>query len=399
MESPMAHETESYHPATLAIHSHQAPDAQTGAVIAPIYQTTTFEQEDAGKHKGYDYSRSGNPTRTVLEGVLADLEKGLHGLCFSSGLGALTTLSLSLFKPGDHLLCADDVYGGTYRFFDKVFSRFGVEAEFVDFTRMDLVKQRLRPNTKALYIETPSNPTLKLLDLKATVTLAKQHNLISVLDNTFASPYCQNGIPMGIDIVLHSTTKYIGGHSDVVGGALILKDDTYRETLRFHQNSLGATPDPFASWLTLRGLKTLAVRMRAHEENAMALATLMESHPAVEKVIYPGLPSHPQHALAKQQMTGFGGMISVCIRGGSEQAKCFMKSLKLFTLAESLGGVESLVELPALMTHAAIELKRREELGVTDNLVRLSVGIEDVRDLKADVTQALEKAALTSCCA
>ncbi len=380
-----------YRFSTLAIHSHQASDPETGAVIIPIYETSTFEQEDAGKHKGYDYSRSGNPTRRALEGCLADLEGGAYGLCFASGLGALTTVSMALFKPGDHILCGDDVYGGTYRFFDKVFRPLGIDVSFIDFTAPEEVQRHIKPNTKALYLETPTNPLLKLVDIQAMVAIAKEHNLLTILDNTFASPYLQKGISIGVDIVLHSTTKYIGGHSDVVGGALILKDDTYFQPLRFYQNSLGATPDPFASWLTLRGLKTLAIRMKAHEANAMALAQFLESHPGVENVIYPGLSSHPQHALAKKQMSGFGGMISVRIKGGLEEARTFMKSLKLFTLAESLGGVESLVEHPALMTHASVEPHIRKAIGITDNLVRMSVGIEDIEDLKQDMAQALEK--------
>ncbi len=378
---------------TLAIHSHQAPEPETGAVIVPIYQTTTFEQEDAGKHKGFDYSRSGNPTRKALEGCLADLEGGAHGFCFASGLGALTTLSLALFKPGDHILCGDDVYGGTYRFFDKVFKRFGVEIEFLDFTHPETIAQHIRPNTRALYMETPTNPLLKLVDVRAIASLAKARGLISILDNTFATSYFQRGIEMGVDIILHSTTKYIGGHSDVVGGALITRDDTYADALKFHQNSLGATPDPFASWLTLRGVKTLALRMEAHQRNAMALAEYMQTHPGIEDVIYTGLPSHPQHELAKKQMSGFGGMISVRVKGGATEARTFIKSLKLFTLAESLGGVESLAEIPAVMTHAAIEPDLRNALGITDNLVRLSAGIEDTRDLRADVEQALRQVA------
>lgn len=384
-----------YQFATLAIHSHQAPDKETGAVIVPIYQTTTFEQEDVGKHKGFEYSRSGNPTRRALEGCLADLEGGAYGFCFSSGLGALTTLSMALFKPGDHILCGDDVYGGTYRFFDKVFRPYGVDIEFVDFTDSDLVRSRIKPNTKALYMETPTNPLLKLVDIEAMVAIAKNKGLITILDNTFASPYCQRGIALGVDIILHSTTKYIGGHSDVVGGALIIKDDTYFTPIRFHQNAIGATPDPFASWLTLRGLKTLAVRMKTHEANALALAQFLDAHPGIKDVIYPGLPSHPQHELAKRQMLGFGGMISIRVKGGFEAARTFMKSLKLFALAESLGGVESLVEHPALMTHAAVEPEVRQALGITDNLVRLSVGIEDIADLKRDVAQALEKVSVS----
>jgi cystathionine beta-lyase/cystathionine gamma-synthase len=389
----MSKEQNGYQFATLAIHSHQEPEPKTGAVITPIYQTTTFAQEDAGKHTGYEYSRTGNPTRTVLEGVLADLEGGAHGLCFASGCGALTTLSLSLFRPGDHVLCGDDVYGGTYRFYDKVLRQYGVDIEFVDFTDPQNVRNHIKPNTKALYLETPTNPLLKMVDIEVLVSIAREKNLITVLDNTFATPYFQQPIRMGVDIVLHSTTKYIGGHSDVVGGALILKDDTYLQPLKFHQNTLGATPDPFAAWLTLRGVKTLAVRMRTHASNAMELAQYMESHPGIENVIYPGLPSHPQHHMAKKQMSGYGGMISVRVKGGLDESRTFMKSLKLFTLAESLGGIESLVEHPALMTHLSVEPHVRQSLGITDNLVRLSVGIEDVQDLKQDIAQALDKAA------
>lgn len=389
-------EDKAYRFATLAIHSHQPPDPVTGAVITPIYQTTTFEQEDAGKHRGFEYSRSGNPTRRALEGCLADLEGGAYGLCFASGLGALTTVSMALFKPGDHILCGDDVYGGTYRFFDKIFRPLGIEVEFIDFTDPEQVRQRIQPRTRALYLETPTNPLLKLVDIREMVAIAKEKQIITILDNTFASPYFQKGIALGVDIVLQSTTKYIGGHSDVVGGALILKDGTYFNALRFYQNSLGATPDPFASWLTLRGVKTLAVRMEAHQANAMELAQFFESHPGVEQVIYPGLPSHPQHELAKRQMSGFGGMIAIRVRGGLEEARIFMKSLKLFALAESLGGVESLVEHPALMTHASVEPHVRQEIGITDNLIRLSVGIEDIRDLKQDVIQALDNIAVTA---
>jgi cystathionine beta-lyase/cystathionine gamma-synthase len=389
----MADSQQPYQFATIAIHSHQAPDPETGAVIVPIYQTSTFAQEDAGKHKGYDYSRSGNPTRSALEGCLADLEGGTHGFCFASGLGALTTLCMALFKPGDHILCADDVYGGTYRFFDKVFKPFGVHIDFVDMSDPAVVKTLVQPHTKAIYMETPTNPLLKLVDIEAMVAIAKEHQLISVLDNTFASPYFQQGLELGVDIILHSTTKYIGGHSDVVGGALVIQDEKFLQPLRFSQNALGATPDPFASWLTLRGVKTLAVRMKTHDANARVLAQYLENHPGVEAVIYPGLPSHPQHALAKKQMSGFGGMISARIKGGLEETRLFMKSLKLFTLAESLGGIESLIEHPAIMTHASIEPNIRESLGITDNLVRISVGIEDVEDLKKDLAQALDKVA------
>jgi cystathionine beta-lyase/cystathionine gamma-synthase len=283
------------------------------------------------------------------------------------------------------------VYGGTYRFFDKVFRPYGIDIQFVDMTDPNRVREAIRPATKALYLETPTNPLLKLADIRAMVAIAQEKQLITILDNTFASPFGQQGIPMGVDIILHSTTKYIGGHSDVVGGALILKDDTFLQPLRFHQNSIGATPDTFASWLTLRGLKTLAIRMKAHEANAMTLARVLETHPAVEQVIYPGLSSHPQHTLAKAQMTCFGGMISLYLKGSDVEARTFMKTLKLFTLAESLGGIESLIEHPARMTHLALEPHVRDALGITGNLVRVSVGIEDVQDLQQDMTTALAR--------
>nr|MBX2860832.1 aminotransferase class I/II-fold pyridoxal phosphate-dependent enzyme [Vampirovibrio sp.] len=324
---------------TKAIHAHQEPDPVTGAVITPIYQTSTFAQEDAGVHKGYDYSRSGNPTRTVLEGVLAELEEGAHGFCFASGVGALTTLCMALFKPGDHLVVGDDVYGGTYRFLTKVFQNYGIDISFVDMTDLKNVEAALKPTTKMVYMETPTNPLLKMVDIAAVVALAKQKNIPTCVDNTFATPYLQTPLNLGVDIVLHSTTKYIGGHSDVVGGALILKDDTFKDAIKFHQNTLGAVPDPFASWLTLRGVKTLGVRMKAHCENANALAKFLSEHPGVDTVIYPGLPSHPQHAIAQKQMKDYGGMISLRVKGGEQEARNLMKSVKYFTLAESLGGI------------------------------------------------------------
>jgi cystathionine beta-lyase/cystathionine gamma-synthase len=374
---------------TRAIHAHQAPDPETGAVITPIYQTTTFAQEDAGVHKGYDYSRSGNPTRAVLEGVLASLEGGAHGYCFASGLGALTTLSFALLKPGDHVLVSDDVYGGTFRFFTKVFQHYGIDVEFLDMSNAQVVAEKRRANTRLVYLETPSNPLLKLIDIAAVVQAAQ--GIPTCVDNTFASPALQQPFALGVDIVLHSTTKYIGGHSDVVGGALVLKDSQFADAIKFHQNSLGATPDPFACWLTLRGLKTLALRMQAHSHNAMALAQFLEGHPRVDSVIYPGLASHPHHELAQRQMpNGFGGMISFRVKGGEHEARTVMKRLKLFTLAESLGGVESLVEHPARMTHMSVDKAVRDQLGLSDNLIRLSVGIEDAGDLRADLAQALD---------
>jgi cystathionine beta-lyase/cystathionine gamma-synthase len=378
---------------TLAIHSHQHPEPTTGAVITPIYQTSTFAQEDAGVHKGWDYSRCGNPTVDTLAGVLADLEGGKHGYCFSSGVGALVTLCNAIFKPGDHLLIGDDVYGGTFRYTTKVLAKYGVDVEFIDMTNPQNVEAAIKPNTRLIYMESPSNPLLKLVDIEAIVRLAKQHNILTCMDNTFASPYLQKPIEAGVDFVLHSTTKYIGGHSDVVGGALILKDDDFNDVIRFHRNTLGATPDPFNSWLTLRGVKTLGLRMEAHCANALALAQYLEKHEAVEAVFYPGLPSHPQYTLAQKQMRAGGGMISIRVKGGEAEARQLLKSTKIFTLAESLGGVESLIEHPARMTHASVEPKIREALGITDNLVRLSVGIEDVADLKADLSQALDAVA------
>lgn len=375
---------------TLAIHSHQHPDPVTGAVINPIYQTSTFAQEDAGVHKGWDYSRCGNPTVDTLAAVLADLEGGKHGYCFSSGVGALVTMCNALFKPGDHLLIGDDVYGGTFRYTTKVLSKYGVEPEFIDMTNPQNVEKAIRPNTRMVYMESPTNPLLKLVDIEAITKIAQKHGITTCVDNTFASPYLQSPIAMGVDIVLHSTTKYIGGHSDVIGGALILKDDTHNEVMRFHRNTIGANPDPFNSWLTLRGLKTLGVRMDAHCASALELARFLENHEMVETVFYPGLPSHPHHALANKQMKAGGGMISIRVKGGEAEARKLLKAVKVFTLAESLGGVESLIEHPASMTHLSVDPKVRQEIGITDNLVRLSVGIEDVADLKADLEQALK---------
>ena len=377
---------------TAAIHAHQEPDPATGAVITPISQTSTFAQDAPGEHKGYDYSRSGNPTRTALEGVLAQLEGGTDGMCFSSGLGALSTLTLGLLSAGDHIVAGDDAYGGTHRFLNKVISRFGVTATYVDMSDPGNVARAIRPATKLIFLETPTNPLLKLADLEALIAVAKKHDVLTCVDNTFASPYLQTPLALGADIVLHSTTKYIAGHSDVVGGALVAKDAALAEKLRFHQNAVGATPDPFASWLTLRGLKTLGLRMDAHCANARALASYLETHPGVAQVYYPGLKSHPQHELAKRQMRDFGGMISLRLKGGAAQARTFLKSLKYFILAESLGGIESLAELPAVMTHASLDPAVRDALGITDTLVRLSVGIEDVEDLRADLEQALGKA-------
>lgn len=375
---------------TMAIHNRQKPDPLTGAVIPPIYQTSTFAQEDAGVHKGWDYTRCGNPTVDTLAGVLADLEGGKYGYCFSSGVGALATLCNALFKPGDHLLIGDDVYGGTFRYTTKVLAKYGVDVEFVDMTDPAKVERAIRPGvTRLVYLESPTNPLLRLVDIAAITAMARAKGVPSCVDNTFASPYLQKPLELGADVVLHSTTKYIGGHSDVVGGALILKDDSLESAVRFHRNTIGATPDPFNAWLTLRGLKTLAVRMDAHCANALALARFLETHEAVESVVYPGLPSHPQAALAQRQMRAGGGMIALRVKGGEAEARALLKAVKVFTLAESLGGVESLIEHPALMTHLSVDPAVKQELGITDNLVRLSVGIEDIEDLKADLDQAL----------
>lgn len=373
---------------TKAIHVGQEPDPTTGAIITPIYQTSTYVQEELGKHKGYEYARTGNPTRTALEECLASLESGKHGLCFSSGLGATNTV-MNLLSQGDHVVVGEDVYGGTYRIFDKVYRRYGVDFTFVDSTDVKNTEKAIKPNTKMIWLETPTNPLLRLADIAAHVALAKSKNLISVVDNTFASPYFQRPLELGIDVVVHSTTKYLGGHSDVVGGAIITSRDDLYETLKFHQNAVGATPGPMDCWLVLRGLKTLSVRAREHQKNAMAIAEWLSKHEAIEKVYYPGLSSHPQHELAKKQMSGFGGMVSVVVKGGVENAKKLLGGTKLFALAESLGGVESLIGHPATMTHGSIPKAEREARGITDGLVRLSVGIEDVDDLIADLGNAL----------
>lgn len=378
-------------PSTIAIHESQHPDEKTGAVITPIYQTTTFAQDVPGELKdGYDYSRSGNPTRTVLENVLAKMEGGTHGFAFASGMGALTTLIMAFMQSGDHIVVGDDVYGGTFRLFDKCLKKFGIAASYIDMTDPENVRDAIQDNTKMVYLETPTNPLLKLADLEAIIAIAKERKIFTAVDNTFATPILQNPIALGADCVLHSTTKYINGHSDVVGGALVLNSDAHGDVVRFYQNSLGATPDPFASWLTLRGLKTLKVRMDAHVAGAQKISEFLESHKAVDEVIYPGLKSFPQYDLAKKQMRGPGGMISVRLKGDEKTAVKFLQKLKYFTLAESLGGIESLVEIPSIMTHASISPENRVKLGITDTLIRLSVGIEDPEDLIADLNQALK---------
>jgi len=373
--------------ATRAIHAGQAPDPATGAVIVPIYQTSTFAQESVGVHKGYDYARSGNPTRTALETALAALEGGTHGICFASGLAAETTIALALLKSGDHVLCGDDVYGGTYRLFKRVLEDKGIVTSFVDTSDIAQVAAALRPATRLIWLETPTNPMLKLADIAAISAVGQRQGALTVVDNTFASPACQRPLELGADMVLHSTTKYLGGHSDVVGGAVITSNDALAERLRFVQNAAGGVPGPFDCWLVLRGIKTLQLRMRQHGENAMAVANFLQTHSAVEQVIYPGLPSHPQHELARRQMYGFSGMISFLAAGGEKAALKIVSRTRLFTLAESLGGVESLIEVPAAMTHASVA---GSTLEVPAGLVRLSVGVEDIADLLADLDQALD---------
>lgn len=374
---------------TKAIHVGQAADPTTGAIITPIYQTSTYVQDELGKHKGYEYARTQNPTRDSLQECLASLENGKYGLAFASGLAATNTV-MNLLSAGDHVVVGDDVYGGTYRIFEKVFARYKLTFTYVDASNLNEVRNAFRAETKMLWLETPTNPLLKIVDIKALAGIAKEQGALTVVDNTFASPYLQRPLDFGADLVLHSTTKYIGGHSDVVGGAIITSKDDVYETLKFHQNAVGAVPGPFDCWLVLRGLKTLSVRMREHEKNAAAIAKHLQGHACIEKVIYPGLPSHPQHDLAKRQMDGFGGMLSCVVKGGVEGARKVLNKTKLFALAESLGGVESLIGHPATMTHASIPQDIRESRGLVDGLIRLSVGIEDVEDLIEDLDRALK---------
>ncbi|AWB44528.1 bifunctional cystathionine gamma-lyase/homocysteine desulfhydrase [Paenibacillus sp. CAA11] len=373
---------------TKLIHGGIQGDPHTGAVSVPIYQVSTYKQEEVGVHKGYEYSRTGNPTRFALEELIKDLEEGVRGFAFASGMAAINGV-FTLFNSGDHVLLTDDVYGGTYRIVSKVLNRMGISATFVDTTDLEAVKKAIQPNTKALYIETPTNPLLKVTDLKAAAALATEHNLLMIVDNTFSTPYWQTPLALGADIVLHSATKYIGGHSDVVAGLVVVNSETLAEDLHFVQNSTGAVLGPQDSWLLIRGIKTLGLRMEAHEKNAAQIAAFLENHPAVSKVYYPGLKSHAQHELAKRQSGGFGGMISFDV-GSAEKADEVLRRVHYFTLAESLGAVESLISVPARMTHASIPEERRAELGITPGLMRISVGIEDVEDLIADLTEALK---------
>ena len=370
---------------TRAIHVGQEPDPTTGSVIVPIYQTSTYVQEGLGQHKGYEYSRTGNPTRTALEECVASLEDGKYGLAFASGMGAETTI-MYLFAPGDHILVSNDVYGGTYRLFERVLAPYGLQFSYIDMTDTAYVREQMRDNTKAVWIETPSNPLMKLIDITEVSAIARERGAKVVVDNTFASPYGQQPLTMGADIIVHSSTKYLGGHSDAVGGVVVVSDDALYEKLKYLQNAVGAVPGPMDCFLVLRGVKTLGIRMRAHESNAMKIARFLEQHPRVETVRYPGLPSHPQHDLAGRQMRCFGGMISFQVKGGIEAAKCIVEKTRIFALAESLGGVESLIEHPGIMTHASVA---NSPLKVPDNLVRLSVGIEDSDDLIRDLAAAM----------
>jgi len=379
--------------ATRAIHVGQEPDPVTGAVIPALSLATTFKQSAAGVHTGFEYSRTGNPTRNSFEKAVASLEKAKYGIAFSSG-SSTTAAIINLLKNGDHVISIDDVYGGTNRFLNKVASTQGIESSFVDLSDPNILKTTIKSNTKLVWIETPTNPTMKIVDIKAIVKVVKEINkdIIIVVDNTFMSPYFQNPMEFGADICVNSISKYINGHSDVIMGIAVTNSKKLNDRLHFIQNSVGAIPSPFDCYLANRGLKTLAVRMRQHEKNALAVAKFLESHPLVEEVYYPGLESHKQHELAKKQMRGFGAMMSIRIKGNLDTSNKFLSSLKLFTLAESLGGVESLCELPCIMTHAAVSPEERAKLGITDTLIRISVGIEETDDLLKDLDHALKLA-------
>ncbi|MEO1008880.1 MAG: cystathionine gamma-synthase [Planctomycetota bacterium] len=374
---------------TKAIHAGQQPDPSTGAIAVPVYQTSTYVQQSPGKIVGeYDYSRAANPTRAALEANLAALEGGAHGLAYSSGVAA-TGAVLHLLSAGDHVLLCDDVYGGTNRLFHRVFAQLGIETTLVDMTDHDAARAAIRDNTRLVWIETPTNPTLKVVDIAVMAEIAHKSKAIVAVDNTFSSPYLQQPLRLGADIVCHSLTKYIGGHSDAIGGALITSDDDLHQRLKFLQLSEGAVPGINECFLFLRSTKTLHVRMDRHCANARAVADHLVAHDKVEKVVYPGLESHPQHAVAAKQMRGFGGMVTIYLKGGLDESRAFLEKLRIFALAESLGGVESLVDHPAIMTHASVPADQRRTLGITDNLVRLSVGIEEVGDLIADLDRAL----------
>lgn len=376
---------------TRAIHAGQSPDPTTGAIMTPVYLTSTYVQESPGVHKGWEYSRTHNPTRRAYEDCIASLESGKYGFAFASGCAATTTV-LHLLTAGDHVVAMDDMYGGTFRLFDKVLRHHGLEFSYTDLTDVANVEKAIKPNTKMIWVETPTNPTLKLANIKKIAAIAAAKNILVVVDNTFMSPYFQRPLELGANIVVHSATKYIGGHSDVVGGVAVTADKAIADKIQFLTNSMGGVQGAFDAFLALRSLKTLPLRMKAHSENAMKVAQFLEKHPQVERIIYPGLASHPQHELAKQQMSGFGGMITFFIKGGMNSARKFLESVQVFALAESLGGVESLIEHPAIMTHASVPPEQRKALGIDDSLIRLSVGVEDVEDLLADLDQAFKAA-------
>ena len=377
---------------TRAIHAGQEPDPATGAIMTPIYASSTFVQSSPGKYKGYEYSRSANPTRTALENCMAELENGKAAFAFSSGLAAENTI-LEMLEPGSHIIAMEDLYGGTYRLFEEVKKiSANLETSFIDLNDEKRLVASIKSNTKLIWIETPTNPLLTLVNLEKVVAIAKRHGIITVCDNTFATPYVQQPFDFGVDITVHSATKYLNGHSDVVAGIVVVKDEgEILEKIKFLQNATGAILSPFDSFLLLRGLKTLPVRMKAHGENAKTIAEFLDNHQKVEKVIYPGLQSFPQHELARKQMKGYGGMVTFFLNGGIAESKKFLENTKLFSLAVSLGGVESLIEHPAIMTQASVPAGQRKKLGIHDNLIRISVGIEDVEDLKEDLTSALEK--------
>src|SRR5579883_846908 len=374
---------------TRAIHAGQSPDPSTGAIMTPIYATSTYVQSSPGVHKGYEYSRTQNPTRMAYERCVADLEGGKRGYAFASGLAAASTV-LDLLESGSHVIAMNDLYGGSYRLFERVRRRSaGLDFSFIDLNDASALKAALKPNTRLIWAETPTNPMLKLVDLGKVSAFAKKHGLLLAVDNTFCSPMVQRPIQYGADIVVHSATKYLNGHSDMVGGVAVAANHELAERLGFLQNSVGAVAGPFDAFLALRGVKTLALRMRAHCANALELARWLEKHPAIERVIYPGLKSHPQHALAKKQMDGFGGIVTLIVKGGLKKARRVLERCELFALAESLGGVESLIEHPAIMTHASVPIENRKRLGIGDGLIRLSVGIEDVEDLRRELERAL----------
>lgn len=374
---------------TLLLHGVEKPDPLTGAIVTPIYQTSTFVFEDVGKTRGFDYSRSGNPTRKVLEGTIAKLEGGNGGFAFATGMAATTTV-MSLLEKGSHVISGDDIYGGSYRLFEGVMKKFGLEFTFVRMDDRKKIQEAIRPNTKMIWMESPSNPLLNIIDIEMVADIARKHKILSVIDNTFATPYFMRPIEYGIDMVMHSTTKYLNGHCDVVGGAVVTSTDELTKNIQYFMNAMGTCASPFDCWLVLRGIKTLAVRMKRHEENAIAVANYLNKHPKVTKVYYPGLKNHPGHEIAKRQMSGFGGMVSFEIAGGTEDINSLLRKTEVFALAESLGGVDSLIEHPATMSHASIPAEVRKCIGIKDNLVRLSIGLENIDDLIKDLDQALK---------